>query len=1065
MEHQGDSNGMEGLNLFSPVDSRMDEYSGATETDFEYDAIIHAYCQQEDSDGGSIGGLVSASAIRIESSKHNPPPRKAVLPERATSAVMPDKGEAFGRMASLGSRSISSAAQSRVIQYLRKTISDQSSHDGGSRTKTRQTDDIQSPSLVRKGSIWMQSIGKQRQKEADADELLKNGCLAVSGPNFDVRHALARWKEALKIAAAENDLFRQARAQSNIACVLRSIGKCNLARKYIEDGLKTTIQLIEQQFTSNSCSLWLQMAAQTLDIEIKIPSRHMGGKRVSNAAIERTATVRSNYSDASEASSDAASLNSQSRLQSGCDPLHGPPILVWLMHLLTNLGNVYFSCGDYPLAMEHYGKCVRLVDSVLEEYPLDTVLLDAIRTASAIVSETQLFGLKKSSKQFKLSYLHSEALITHVRTLSHLGLCYGALGMTDESLSHQLTARNLLLAIASCVPAMSGLLPVSQGSRMSDTTNASVDAMSLQASILANIGSSYFAAGDSGKAVEMHEQSLASCETAFHFQDKDSSFNSREQTRCNIMQARQHINLASLQLDSAKCLDSIDWLKKLENANDPASDKPPIITAGLAGFQTYAQRFWIPPDDELGIFDFAQNNSLSVRKCTQSLYDDGLGVLYQQASVFRRCHDWESLFTVWMNIASAYLQLHKPILALYYISKLAVDADEEPQEDVLEDVLRKPSVSKRHHPAILYIISQCVIDLSRSSHSNISGTIKPNKGLQSLPQKLCEKINVFLKKDLNVSIDIDLRSLKQQAPFLLMKHCERAWMRLYESRKAIPQEINMMRISSILFGSHRVSEVRQPNSVMSNRPRLAAPLDSIKQQLARIYLAMAKIAWVFATEASHSDSKSHDLWLDQGNMLLSHAIIGSLKSDPNQNTFQSHDNSPSCDLVYDVTAKLLRYMGDHMDSQSRRERDAGSSLVLGYIDANVFMLIMDFLQYMQTMDTQCNERFRNKDFILELLGIPSNMIENITESFMNAAIPLYASRIGVCESCLESMITSLGSASKLSALSGTKKLLNSYSVKFRHHRQNVAECSRVSESDSLTGLIPCVHEKCWTIRE
>eukprot|EP00842_Homolaphlyctis_polyrhiza_P007036 jgi/Hompol1/921/HPOL_001055-RA len=112
--------------------------------------------------------------------------------------------------------------------------------------------------------VHIPSRSASKQK-VSIDDLLNAGAAAIAAPNFDIKRAIRKWSEAVVAADREQDLFRKAKALSNIGSVLRNAGHLTLARKYLEESWAVTLEYITLTCSRHSSS-WLQIVIRALDL-------------------------------------------------------------------------------------------------------------------------------------------------------------------------------------------------------------------------------------------------------------------------------------------------------------------------------------------------------------------------------------------------------------------------------------------------------------------------------------------------------------------------------------------------------------------------------------------------------------------------------------------------------------------------------------------------------------------------------------------------------------------------------------------------------------------------------
>ncbi|XJO72146.1 hypothetical protein BDV3_001536 [Batrachochytrium dendrobatidis] len=974
------------------------------------------------------------------------------------------------------------------------------------------------------------------KQKASIDDLINAGLAALSAPKFDIRDAVRKWSEALVIADQARDLFRKAKAQSNIGCTLRNAGHVVTAKNYLEASWDSTVDYIRMAATKYP-SNWLQIAIRALDLE---------GDQVEEAFVtaservfeKRPASIRSVSSEASTSgiSTSGASIagNSvaNSRFQSTVsatqhEPALGPPILIWLLQLTTNLGNVYFSNGEYQLAVQQHETCKRLVGIILEEYPLPEELVNTIQNptfadSSSVASQPSpipngVFSAAPAtlSKQYRLSYLHRQTLLAQARSLTHLGTCFGVLGLTASSLQSHMAANTLLATVASHIPSLANMsyLTATRSTSKSQPQVGLVEITGIQAAIAANIGCAWHAAGELGKAVEWHERGLAIFSSVWaqpvlaaagrppsrqgHSMLSSDSSPSPSPLPALILQpdtsqptvlprsideTRQLANLASLYIDVAQSINSMDWLSTIHSDSVSSLQQDGVLSElDSKSAQKLAMdglsQYWQPPFREFLEDQCRENTSTTLRYCTEPLFDRGLGMLYDQATASRQLRDWNTLYSVWINMASAYLLLHRPILALHYLSLLVAPADNAFLADssmTLDDQSWQPNVPKSLHSKVLFILSHCVFSLSRfragsetcdnlmTAKSQPSACNTHNRSSSShllfplgIPESTCERIYRLLRDELNITLDLDLQSPSEDAVINILKQYETMLMELVKLRHSPILYPVLLEAAALLTSSndnHGASSQFNFSPIDASHSADNFRADSLKRSIAYIHLTIAKVSWVLAGSNSKEDKSVRRNWFEQARQALEATVSGSFMN----NAADHHSihrlfgktsvsgSSTQQGLVRGMLSDLLSAMGDHLDMHLGNQLDVGRPLVNGYLGPMVFATVVDLLRFAQYLSlckqplepssstTPCpsgsdhaqssdSTQSQEREFgLFKMLGVPERTVSTIIHALVNAAMTLYESQIGACGTCLPILVESLKSDMNVRSVSGAK---------------------------------------------
>ncbi|KAJ3322817.1 hypothetical protein HDV06_002678 [Boothiomyces sp. JEL0866] len=464
------------------------------------------------------------------------------------------------------------------------------------------------------------------------DDLLNDGAVSMAVPHSNIPNAIEKWNQALVLAKQENDMIRQAKALSNIGCAYRKLGKLDIAKEHLDESWVLTIAYIRQS-ASKSGSNWLQMAIRATGLE---------GQYVENAFVTH-----------SEDNQGLKKSNSVKSAKGSNEFSHGPPIVVWVLQLTTNMGNLCFSRGKYEAAIKCHAMCKNLVESIFEEFPLPDELMKISNNASLMKPFTPETNTPLEKKTYRLSYLHRYAIMAQVRAMTHLGACFGALGHSTASLQYHMASHALLDGITDLVPSLVPNIGVSQRST-SINANSSIEASSntiqLKAAISSNIGVGWHLVGDLAKSAAWHQKSLELFEFNADLTRKKHLVNGTDTRKVGLEEVRQMTQLAGTAISLGAHLKSLNWLKNMENSHD----------------QTYfesseATQFWNPPKDDFKLSQKSPN-------------EPWLG----HERIFDRA------------LASAYLLCNNPLMALYYFGKLVAG---QPAHD-------KQVVSLKTQPAI-----------------------------------------------------------------------------------------------------------------------------------------------------------------------------------------------------------------------------------------------------------------------------------------------------------------------------------------------------------------------------
>jgi tetratricopeptide (TPR) repeat protein len=430
------------------------------------------------------------------------------------------------------------------------------------------------------------------------DEFINSGSQNVSFPKFNMKQAMDKWKQALQIAEASNDLINMAKVYSNFSCIYRAQGMVQDALQYAQKAWLHTCYFIQTANELGLSSPWLKFAVKALEL-----TDSMGDIKISHSSdIDPKAM----------------------------DICKGPPIIMWLFSLMTNIGNVHFSLGDYESAIKTFDACSVLLSSVVEEFPPPFEIELFFKAA-----EPNASNVKLSSEVFpyKLSPFHKCAILAKARCLSHLGVSYGMLGDSTTNLQYQLCANQFLTNVSTSIPEIQSAASFGVRTTSNSAPSFRSEFINLQASINANLGSAMYAMGDAGKSVEWHERSAAvylSARSKLRDDVKEVKLQALEETR-------QQGNLGALYLHLGTTLKLAEWndcKEDIENEQEPEN--------------------WKIPLDELDMLNRFGN--MSGETCAKQPLQYSLKIFNHQVQKQKQTHDRLGMMINFMNMGILFLR-------------------------------------------------------------------------------------------------------------------------------------------------------------------------------------------------------------------------------------------------------------------------------------------------------------------------------------------------------------------------------------------------------------------------
>ncbi|KAJ3290740.1 hypothetical protein HK104_006546 [Borealophlyctis nickersoniae] len=776
------------------------------------------------------------------------------------------------------------------------------------------------------------------------DDLLDSGGEAFAAPRHNIEEALAKWRQARSLAVEKKDLLREAKALSNIGCALRVQGRLEESLSELLAAWEATTHYVidaSQRFSS----LWLQLVMLHADIDGDAEGYGDGGQRPSSIHEGR----------------DGAHEVSQ-----------GPPIVVWFLQLTTNLGNAYYSLGNYSDAIHYHDMCRRLAEAVLEEYPLPATFgmpLSRVASTASVNSGTTLVGASDTNgdnrrdststkAKIKLSYLHRQTLLAQARALSHLGLCHQQLGLDDEALSCQLQAEAIVTFYSTRAQQSH-----SSQTRRSSATQTHVEHMEVQvaeASIVANVGTAHHAKGRILSALQYHERA------GNFFRAIPDGLNSSKETA----------NVGCLYMEVGKTINSLQWIRSMEMAGS---------NTGGGDAELFAcKRFWGPPRlDHVNMGSGAVDESAAAEMAGKSMFDQGMVSLYEEARVLRAQNDWFGMVFIWANLAVGYVMLNQPYLALYYLSKLTqeVHLDTPPSPPHTPPIARRAArIPEVLRPHVYFALSQALFLLTRMQDFDLTQPLFPDPVDGVIPDhgttlpvmdgELMRQVLASLGAEM-----IDPNSLNNHTVLGLLDGCKR----VLDELKSVRSQA-----AATLYASG------------------SATFDTQRQRSVLTEAARGKIEWARAGKRSCGTNERTGHYVESRNALLNAAreMASTVRGEePSAGTLRS--DSGFVPLLLDVAA----------DATDPAIADDEAREKVTPVGPHLFALAADML---------ASAKQRTKDYadggidLSLLLGVGSGPRGSTVAraQLLEAAKYLYAAQIGCCEACATSMVAVLAAPTR-----------------------------------------------------
>lgn len=233
--------------------------------------------------------------------------------------------------------------------------------------------------------------------------------------------------------------------------------------------------------------------------------------------------------------------------------------------------------------------------------------------------------------------MHRHAIVAQALSLTHLGICFSALGVSTTALQYHLAANTLLAEITQIVPgfvphAMLSSRTTSANSHASIEPNFTNDIVKLKAAIASNVGIGWQMSGDFMRSIEWHKKSLRLYE--YHAQISDRKSSPESDRRVGVEETRQNTQLAAMYCQLGGTMSTINWIKSMKDSNTEEYFK-----------SRSAKKYWLPPFN-----DQIQYRDDDTWRPAEHCFDYALSILYKQAYRQRIYNDWTGLFTTYLNI-------------------------------------------------------------------------------------------------------------------------------------------------------------------------------------------------------------------------------------------------------------------------------------------------------------------------------------------------------------------------------------------------------------------------------
>ncbi|OUM64459.1 hypothetical protein PIROE2DRAFT_60661 [Piromyces sp. E2] len=203
------------------------------------------------------------------------------------------------------------------------------------------------------------------------DELLEQGFVYYSPPINNYLRAINKWMQACSQAYSENDLMKEAKALSNLGCAYRLLGNLKSALEHQWSAWRLTQKLIEdykKEPKSNTLNIKKKKAPSNFWVNIIQDVIHDVHSFPSYSDNSQGNNISRNSS-----SLNYAKFKKYKSIKSGIltpNTISTPSTAVWVMDLLSNIGNTYYTLGNFEEAVKYYNASLGIVERILKKYPL-----------------------------------------------------------------------------------------------------------------------------------------------------------------------------------------------------------------------------------------------------------------------------------------------------------------------------------------------------------------------------------------------------------------------------------------------------------------------------------------------------------------------------------------------------------------------------------------------------------------------------------------------------------------------------------------------------------------------
>jgi len=216
------------------------------------------------------------------------------------------------------------------------------------------------------------------------DELLEQGFVYYSPPINNYPRAINKWMQACSQAYSESDLLKEAKALSNLGCAYRLLGNLKSALEHQWSAWRLTQKVIEDwkkdpkpNNLSNKkkkapSNFWVNIIQDVIHEVHSFPSYSDNSQ--GNNISRKSSSL--NYAKFKKYKSIKSGINT--------NIVSTPSTAVWVMDLLSNLGNTYYTLGNFEEAVKYYNASLGIAERILKKYPLSMSGQDYLNQNSSV---------------------------------------------------------------------------------------------------------------------------------------------------------------------------------------------------------------------------------------------------------------------------------------------------------------------------------------------------------------------------------------------------------------------------------------------------------------------------------------------------------------------------------------------------------------------------------------------------------------------------------------------------------------------------------------------------------